>query len=204
MKSDQAAGSVSSRQEVRPAVFIDRDGTLNVERGYLSRPEDIELIPGVGEALRKLSGAGFLLIVITNQSIIARGLASEAQIEDVNRRLASEIGKFGVRLDAIYLCPHHPNSARPRPDFAVGCDCRKPQIGLVQRACRDFAIDLSRSWMVGDHTRDIEMASRAGLRSVLVRTGYAGRDAEWNSTPDHLVDDLSAAALLIESATPAT
>ena len=187
----------------RAAVFLDRDGTLNVERGYLSRPEQLELLPGVPRALLRLREAGFLLIVVTNQSIIARGLASEAQIDKVNRRLEDELEKSGASLDAIYVCPHHPSpgSQRPRADLTIVCDCRKPEPGLLTRACKDFDIDLSRSWMIGDHTRDIETARRAGLRSVLVKTGHGGLDGEWTTKPDHHVDDLAAAALLIEKAT---
>jgi D,D-heptose 1,7-bisphosphate phosphatase len=183
----------------RAAVFLDRDGTLNVERGPLSRPEDIELLPGVGRALRDMKQAGFLLIVVTNQSIIARGHASRAQVDAVNRRLALELGAAGASLDAIYVCPHHPTPGadRARAGLAIECECRKPAPGLVRQACRDFPIDLSRSWMIGDHTRDIEMAQRAGLRSVLVKTGHAGADGEWAITPDHAVEGLAEAAAFI-------
>jgi histidinol-phosphate phosphatase family protein len=142
-----------------------------------------------------------LLIVVTNQSAVARGLASEAQIERVNRRLVSELGKSGASLDAIYVCPHHPDASGDgvRAHLAIVCNCRKPQLGMVERACREFGIDLARSWMVGDHTRDIETARRAGIRSILVKTGHAGLDGEWASKPDHVVEDLASAAQLIAS-----
>ena len=207
MMSDRAVdGSAESACRGRPAVFLDRDGTLSVERGYLRRPEELELLPEAALALRRLRGAGFLLIVVTNQSVIARGMATEAQVDEVNRRLESELAKSGASLDAIYVCPHHPDprSDQARADLAIICDCRKPAPGLVERACRDFHIDLTRSWMIGDHTRDIETARRVGLRSILVTTGHAGLDGEWTTKPDRIAGDLSHAALMIEIASQLT
>jgi D,D-heptose 1,7-bisphosphate phosphatase len=180
----------------RGAIFLDRDGTVNVERSYITRPEELELLPGVAAAIRELRQAGFLAILITNQSAIARGLATEADIGKVHQRLASELAKSGAALDAVYLCPHHPDAA-VRQDLKIACNCRKPSIGLIQQACRDFDIRLARSWMVGDQTRDMEMARRAELRSILVRTGVAGKDGDFDVQPDHVADDLAAAARLI-------
>jgi D,D-heptose 1,7-bisphosphate phosphatase len=189
----------------RAAVFLDRDGTLNVERGYICRPDDLELIAGVGPALRRLREAGFRLVVVTNQAAVARGVASEAEIARVHRRLEWALGREGAYLDAIYLCPHHPDAGFPgeRPELKIVCDCRKPAPGLVERACRDFNIDPAASWMVGDHTRDIEMARRAGLRSVLVRTGHAGADGDYDVRPDHIAADLPAAAEIIAASVTA-
>lgn len=185
----------------RPAVFLDRDGTLNVEKGGVRWPDELELLPDIAEALIALRGAGFFLIVLTNQSVIARGLASESDITAVHRRLEWELGKAGVYLDGIYVCPHHPNPGSPgeRADLKIACDCRKPGIGLVERAQRDLAIDLSASWMIGDQTRDMEMARRAGLHSILVQTGAAGRDGEFPCTPDYVALDLKRAAAFILS-----
>jgi len=189
----------------RPAVFLDRDGTLNVERGYIRRPEDLELIAGVGPALRRLRDAGFRLVVVTNQASIARGLATEAEVVRVHERLEWALDREGASLDAIYFCPHHPGaaSAGERPELKIVCDCRKPAIGLVERACRDLNIDPAVSWMIGDHTRDIEMARRAGLRSILVRTGHAGGDGAYDVRPDHIAADLAAAAEIIAPSLPA-
>ncbi len=180
----------------RPAIFLDRDGTLNVEKGFLRAAEDLELAAGVGAALKTLRQAGFLLVVLTNQPVIARGEASEADVAAIHRRLEWELGKEGAYLDRIYFCPHHPDRGFPgeRADLKIDCDCRKPATGLFRRACEELDIDAANSWMIGDQTRDIEMARRAGLRSVLVRTGVAGGDKKFPAEPDHIAGSLSAAA----------
>jgi D,D-heptose 1,7-bisphosphate phosphatase len=184
-----------------PAIFLDRDGTLNIEIGGVRHPQDLELIPGVAEALIALRNSGFYLVVVTNQSIIARGQASEDDVAAVHRRLESELGKAGAHLDGIYVCPHHPDIGLPgeRADLKIVCDCRKPAIGLVERACRDLSIDRSASWMIGDQTRDVEMARRAGLRSILLLTGAAGRDGQFACAADHVAPDLKHAAAFILS-----
>lgn len=179
-----------------PAVFLDRDGTLNVEKGFLRNAGDLELIAGAAAGLRALRHAGFRLVVLTNQPVIARGEASEDEVAAIHRRLEWELGKEGAYLDRIYLCPHHPDRgfAGERVELKIDCDCRKPATGLVRRAGEELGIDVARSWMIGDQTRDIEMARRAGMRSVLVRTGVAGGDRRFPVVPDHIAGDLSAAA----------
>lgn len=186
----------------RPAVFLDRDGTLNDDHPFINRAANMHLLPGAGAALRALREAGFLLIVITNQPVIARGEATEAELADIHHKLEWELGKAGAYLDALYYCPHHPDTGFPGevPALKIVCDCRKPATGLVDRACRDFAIDRGASWMVGDSTRDIELARRAGLRSVLLRTGNGGNDGRYEIRPDHVVADIAAAAELIRQA----
>ena len=183
----------------RPAVFLDRDGTLNIEKGGVRRAEELELIPGVAEALIALRHAGFYLVVLTNQSVVARGQASESDVAAVHRRLEWELGKAGAYLDGIYVCPHHPDRGFPgeRADLKIACDCRKPATGLVERACRELGIDLSASWMIGDQTRDVEMARRAGLRSILVQTGAAGRDGQFQCPADYVAPDLQRAAAFV-------
>jgi len=199
VERDWAAGRIRPPAAKRPAVFLDRDGTINVERSYIRRPEEFELIPGVGPALRRLREAGFLLVVVTNQAVIAWGEATEDDVARIHRHLAWELGKEGAYLDAVYLCPHHPAAGSPgeRPELKIVCDCRKPAPGMVEQACRDLGIDPAASWMVGDHTRDIEMARRAGLRSILVRTGHAGADGAFDIQPDHIAADLPEAAEII-------
>jgi histidinol-phosphate phosphatase family protein len=183
----------------RPAVFLDRDGTLIVDKGPLRVPEELELLPGVGAALRQLREAGFHLVVLTNQPFIARGQATEAEVAAVHRRLEQELAKEGARLDGIYLCPHNPprSSGPGRHEAESSCGCRKPATGLFDSACRDLGLDAAGSWMIGDQTRDIELARRAGLRSILVRTGTAGMDGRFQVSPDHLADDVVRAADII-------
>ena len=183
----------------RPGVFLDRDGTLNIDKGHLRRPQDLELFPGVGEALAALRQAGFSLVVLTNQPVIARGEATERDVAAIHRRLEWELGRLGVYLDGIYVCPHHPDSGFPgeRAELKIACDCRKPATGLVEQACRELAIDASRSWMIGDQTHDVEMARRAGLRSILLQTNAAGGDGRFQCHADHVVPDLKRAAELV-------
>jgi D,D-heptose 1,7-bisphosphate phosphatase len=183
----------------QPSVFLDRDGTLCVEKGHLHTPEELELLPGVGSTLRTLRQAGFRLVVLTNQPVIARGEATEREVAAIHRRLAWEIGKEGAYLDAIYVCPHHPDRGFPgeRVELKTHCECRKPGTKLFEQACQDLGIDAANSWMIGDQSRDIEMARRAGLRSILVQTGAAGRDGQFSASPDHIAEDLAAAAAVI-------
>jgi len=183
----------------QPAIFLDRDGTLNVERGHLRRAEDLELLPGVGVALKAFRQAGYRLVVLTNQPVIARGEATEADVAAIHRKLEWELGKVGAYLDAIYLCPHHPDRgfAGEREELKIHCECRKPGTKLFEQACHDLRINRANSWMIGDQTRDIEMAHRAGLPSILLNTGAAGADKQFLSTPDHIVPDLMAATDVI-------
>jgi len=156
--------------DLRRAVFLDRDGTLIRERDYLSDPDGVSLLPGVVEALRLLAEAGFALVVVTNQSGIARGLYSLSDYEAVADRLAEELRTEGLTLDATYFCPHH-------PQFTGPCDCRKPATGMYRRAAADLGLDLSQSFFVGDREKDVTPAATLGGRGILVRTGY-GREEE--------------------------
>jgi histidinol-phosphate phosphatase family protein len=201
VEADWRAGKIrlTGAGAPRAAVFLDRDGTLNEERGFLARAADLHLIEGAGAALRELREAGFLLIVVTNQPVIARGEATEAEVADIHRKLEWELGKLGAFVDAVYLCPHHPDGGFPgeRAELKTACDCRKPATGLIDQACRDFAIDHAASWIVGDSTRDVELARRAGVRSVLVATGNGGKDGRYEVRPDYVAADIAAAAELI-------
>jgi len=151
----------------RPAVFLDRDGTLIEEVGYATRPEDIRILGGVAGALRRLADAGYRLIVVTNQSAIARGYATEEDLERFHEALDQHLQVLGAGVDAYYACPHHPDPGPGgRPDLAVECECRKPKPGLILRAADDFHIDLAASWTVGDTWRDIAAGQAAGTRTV--------------------------------------
>lgn len=201
VERDLAAGKISLdyAKAPRPTVFLDRDGTLNVDRNFLASPEGLDLLPGAGAALKALRQAGYHLVVLTNQPVIARGEASFDDVAAIHRKLGWELGKERAFLDGVYFCPHHPDGGfeGERPELKIACDCRKPATGLFQQACQDAAVDVAASWMVGDQTRDIEMARRAGLRSILLRTGAAGGDKAFEVFPDFTVDDIAAAAELI-------
>ncbi len=193
-----------SPEHREPAVFLDRDGTLNEEAGFIRDPAALRLLPGVPAALKRLRAAGFRLVVLTNQPVIARGEATEEEVAAVHRKLEWELGLQGAFVDAIYLCPHHPDRgfAGERPELKGPCSCRKPATGLLQKACRDLGLDPARSWMVGDTTLDLEMARRGGLHSVLVLTGSGGRDGRFpEARASHIVPDLPTAADLILQAT---
>ena len=149
---------------LRPAVFVDRDGTLIVERAYLADPDGVTFVPGAEEAIRRLKSAGFVVVIVTNQSGIARGLYDEGVLAEIHARMETEIEALGGRLAGIYHCPHAPEA---------GCDCRKPRAGLIARACRDLGIESLGAPMIGDRMSDLESARAAGCRPILVTNGYA-------------------------------
>jgi D-glycero-D-manno-heptose 1,7-bisphosphate phosphatase len=169
------------------AVFLDRDGTINVDYGYLNHSDQMDLITGAGEAIKKLNEAGYKVIVVSNQAGIARGLASEDQVQSCNKTLQKKVLNEGGIIDAIYYCPHHPeHGTHP---YKKKCDCRKPEPGQVQAAEKKFNLDLSKSFMVGDKTTDIELGKNAGLKTVFVLTGKGEGEepklAEKKLKPDH-------------------
>jgi D-glycero-D-manno-heptose 1,7-bisphosphate phosphatase len=180
---------------VNRAVFLDRDGTLIEEVGYLDRIDRLALFPDTIDALRMLQRAGLRLIIATNQSGIAQGLFSEQFVHDLHGHLTNLLAQGGVRLDGIYMCPHHPEAKLPA--YRAVCECRKPSSGLVKQAARDFDLDLTRSYMVGDRWRDLLSGQKAGTAGVLVRTGYGATES--NAPPagaaaDAVVDNMAAAA----------
>jgi D-glycero-D-manno-heptose 1,7-bisphosphate phosphatase len=152
-----------------PTVFLDRDGTVNIDRGYVYRPEDFEFIPGAEKAIARLNRRGFLVIVVSNQSGVARGYYTEENINDLQRYIDERLIEVGAHIDAYYYCPHYVQKNGLRSRFA--CDCRKPQIGLYHRAIKEWSVDKSRSWMVGDKLDDMQFARSANLRGILVGTG---------------------------------
>ena len=171
-------------------VFLDRDGTLNRDPGYIKSPDQLELFAKVPEALASLKQAGAKLIIVTNQSGIARGLFSQNELEAVHMKLVQLLEAAGVSLDAIYVCPHHPDD---------GCDCRKPNRGMIDQAVREQRVDLDRSYVIGDQVRDMELARRIGARSILVTTGVVSPQdmeglEESGLTPDWVASSLAEAA----------
>lgn len=170
---------------MKKAVFLDRDGTVNEEVGYLSAVVDLRLIPGAGAAIKRLNDANLLVILVTNQSGIARGYFSESRLHEIHERLKQMLQEDNARLDAIYYCPHHPTAGNSH--HTKECDCRKPGTGLIDQASRDLDIDVKQSYVVGDKWSDVELGQRAGAHSILVKTGY-GTDEEGNARPAHLKD----------------
>jgi D,D-heptose 1,7-bisphosphate phosphatase len=184
-----------SGHEPRRAVFLDRDGTLNKEVEYLTRPEELELLDGTAEAVRRLNRTGYLAVVVTNQSVVARGDVTLAGLDRIHAQLEHLLGNGHAYLDRIYACPHHPDRGFPGEvvELKILCDCRKPATGSIDAACRDLMIGRSGSWLIGDTTSDMETGRRANLRTVLVRTGHAGQDGRFPFNPDYVVTDLAAA-----------
>ena len=156
------------------AVFLDRDGTINVERDYLYRPEEFTFIPGAPEAIRMLREAGYLVVVVTNQSGIARGYYDEAALHRIHRHMDDLLARAGTSVDAYYYCPHHPDGTVD--SYRSVCDCRKPLPGMLLQAARDLGIDLAASYIIGDKQADVTAGLRAGCRPLLVKTGYGGAE----------------------------
>jgi D-glycero-D-manno-heptose 1,7-bisphosphate phosphatase len=154
----------------RSGVFIDRDGTLNEERPYISNPGDLVLIPGAGAAVKKLNERGIPVCVISNQSGIARGLLSEETLATIHKKLEAELHIHGARVDRIYYCPHHPHFGAP--PYRVECECRKPNPGMIRWGVEEFGLDPARSFVIGDSVVDIEAGVNAGMNTILVLTGY--------------------------------
>lgn len=175
-----AAGVVrrARRRETQRAVFVDRDGTLNELRDYVRTAEDLVLLPGVAAGLRRLNDAERRVVIVTNQPVLARGECTFAEMRRIHAKLDTELGRDGVYIDALYLCPHHPHAGFPGEVAAlkVACDCRKPKPGMILQASADMNIDLSGSFFIGDSLRDMEAARQAGVTSILVGTGEASED----------------------------
>jgi len=188
VEGDLESGLVERRslRHACPAVFLDRDGTLNLEVNRVSAAEQLELLEGAGAAVKRLNRDGRLAVVVTNQPVLARGDCDEAELERIHNKLETLLGRERAFLDAIYHCPHHPDRGfeGERPELKIECACRKPGIAMIERAEADLQVDLAASWMVGDTTIDLQTARNAGLRSILVRTGHAGRDGRLAVEPD--------------------
>ena len=168
------------------AIFIDRDGTINVSKGFISKADDLELIPGSIEAIKAINKSGALAIVITNQPVIARGECSFEELHNIHNKLKTLLGEKGAFVDDIFYCPHHPDKGFEGevPELKFDCECRKPKTGMIDEAVKKYNIDLSKSYMVGDSTMDLETARNAGIKSVLVDTGFAGNDGKYDRSCD--------------------
>jgi D-glycero-D-manno-heptose 1,7-bisphosphate phosphatase len=184
----------------RPALFMDRDGTVSEEVGYVNHPSRFRVFPYSAEAIRLLNDNGWLAIVVTNQAGVARGYFSEDVIIQIHDQLRRDLETASAKLDAIYYCAHHPSVGEP--PYRLDCECRKPKAGLIDRASKDFPVDLERSWMVGDRYSDIELARNAGLHSAFVLSGYGRGEWEyqrgaWKLEPEVVADTLLDVARII-------
>lgn len=183
----------------RRAIFLDRDGTINHDPGFVHRVADLELLPGVVEGLRRMMAAGYLLVIVSNQSGVARGMFSEAQMHAFNAALLERLAAAGVSIEAVYCCPFHRDATVTA--YRQDSPLRKPSPGMLLQAMAEHGIDLAASFAVGDKRSDVAAGRAAGCRTILLRTGAAGSDAEAaNVEPDFVADDLIAAAEIIESA----
>ncbi|MGV1098635.1 D-glycero-beta-D-manno-heptose 1,7-bisphosphate 7-phosphatase [Thiovibrio sp. JS02] len=184
----------------RPAVFLDRDGTINEQMGYINHISRFVLLPGAAEAIRRLNGQGIPVVVVTNQSGLARGYFPESLLAEVHEKMRVQLAAAGAHLDGIYVCPHHPEAKEER--FRAACDCRKPKPGLFLRAAAELDLDLARSYLVGDRWSDLKAAAAVRAKGVLVLTGYGRGDYEYIGPgqavqPSFVAEDLPAAVTWI-------
>ncbi|MBN1848272.1 MAG: HAD family hydrolase [Deltaproteobacteria bacterium] len=177
----------------KPAVFLDRDGTINEEMGYINHLSRFKILPGVAEAIRLLNNNNLLAIVLSNQSGVARGYFPIELVDEIHAYLNNYLKERNAHIDGIFFCPHYPNG--PVVEYGYICDCRKPKTGLIDQALKTFEIDMSRSYMVGDRWTDLEFADRLNLKPILVKTGYGLGDMQYilpqkNLTPGYIAEDL--------------
>lgn len=160
---------------MKKAVFIDRDGTLNIDEGYTHKISDFKFISGAEKAIKLLNDNGFLAIIVTNQAGVARGYYEEKDVEELHNHINKTLKKNNARIDSFYYCPHHVKEGIGK--YKKDCDCRKPNIGMFKKAIKDFKIDISNSWMIGDKLDDMTFGENCGLKTILVETGH-GKDVK--------------------------
>lgn len=194
---EYAAGIVAAKnlENRQKAVFIDRDGTINKYKGFLTEPEELELEENAAEAIRLINRSGYLAIVVTNQPVIARGECTVEKLDEIHRKMKTLLGREGAYVDDIFYCPHHPDKGFEGevPELKIECSCRKPGTGMIEAASQKYNIDIAESWVIGDGTIDIALGKNAGCGTILVKTGAAGEDKKYDVTPDHIDEDLLAA-----------
>ena len=181
-----------SLENEQPAVFLDRDGVINKDISLIHSPKDFELLPKTEEAIRTLNESGFLSVVVTNQPMVARGLCEIEDVEDIHKKMETLLGRKGAMLDRIYYCPHHPDRGYPEENkaYKIECECRKPKTGMLESAKKEMNIDMTRSYLIGDSTRDILCGKNAGVKTIGVRTGNACKDRKYPAEPDFMFDSL--------------
>jgi D-glycero-D-manno-heptose 1,7-bisphosphate phosphatase len=202
MKIATSCTDMKKEAPARPAVFLDRDGTVNEQMGYINHESRFVLLAGAARAIRDLNRSGYLVIVVSNQSGVSRGYFPIDLVYQVNRKMRDLLAAEGAFLDAVYFCPHHERGVVP--EFKKACECRKPGTGLFDRACRELPVDVSGSYVIGDRCSDIEFAERCGLPGILVETGYGLGEKQHvlpssPVKPVHIAADLPSAATWILS-----
>lgn len=194
VKADYASGKIKklNLKNKRRAIFLDRDGVLNEEIDQLSRVENFKIYNFVFKAIKKINETDYLAIVITNQPMLAKGFMTDNDLNEIRKKLETELGMKGAKIDAIYYCPHHPEKGfvGERPELKIQCKCRKPEIGLLLKAKKDFNIDFKKSYFIGDKTSDILVGKKTGCKTILVKTGYGGKDGLFSVKPDFTVKNL--------------
>ncbi len=187
-ETDLQRGFIEKRclKNKQKCIFLDRDGTVNVLKGLLYKESDFELEETVVEAIKKINSSEWLCIVVTNQPVVARGMCSESDVDNIHKKMSTLLGRESAWLDGVYFCPHHPDKGYPEenPAYKIKCRCRKPDTGMVEAAAEKYNIDLQHSWIVGDTTLDIQTGVNAGLHTALVLTGEAGKDGKFPATPE--------------------
>lgn len=184
-------------KKLSKAVFLDRDGTINKEADNLRDVRQLKIFPGIPRAIRILNSLGYLVIVATNQPVVARGWITEKKLKEIHTVLVKRLAREGAKINAIYYCPHHPNANVKK--YRIKCKCRKPNIGMVMRAKKDFNVDLKKSFMIGDTMPDIVMGKRAKLKTILVKTGAAKRnDRGYSAKPDFILKNLLEAVKIVK------
>ncbi|MCI9618490.1 MAG: HAD-IIIA family hydrolase [Dorea sp.] len=184
-----------SLKNKQKCVFLDRDGTINKYEGLLYQNDKFELIAGVAGAIQRLNTSVYLVIVVTNQPVVARGLCSEEDVKEIHRKMQVKLGEEGAYLDDIVFCPHHPDKGYVEENslYKMVCGCRKPDIGMIVFMAEKYNIDLTESYIVGDSTVDIQTGINAGMKTILVKTGQAGGDGKYEAQPDYIADNLEKA-----------
>lgn len=194
VENDFVNGRISrfTRTNERPAIFMDRDGTLIKYADLLCSVEDVELFPFTAFSVKRINNSDFLCFLVTNQPVVARNICDISCVNQIHNKIETLLGREHAYLNGIYFCPHHPDKGYPEenPTLKVDCECRKPKLGMIEKAMREYNINMESSWFIGDTTVDVQTGKNAGLKTVLVRTGKGGSDMKFDVTPDFVFDNL--------------
>jgi len=181
----------------KPAVFLDRDGTIIRQIELLHKPSQLKIFPDAAKAIRVFNELGYVTVIVTNQPVVARGIIGPKEVDHIHAVLIDRLAKKGGKIDAVYFCPHNPKANVKK--YRIVCKCRKPAPGMILQAAKEHGIDLKKSFLIGDSTQDVLAAKRAKVKMILVRTGHGGKDPwQYKGKPDYTVKNLSAAAKIIE------